>query len=47
MAKNVEDLNKTACLSLAAARKQGCPKPRPVSIGEDPKEGAVLDLSTL
>lgn len=29
MAKNVEDLNKTACLSRAAARQPGCPRAQP------------------
>lgn len=40
MAKNVEDLNKTACLSPAAARRQGCRgEPRPAGDGEDRKRG--------
>lgn len=42
MAKNVEDLNKTACLSPAAARQPGCPGARPSPAGAGGNHGRGL-----
>lgn len=42
MAKNVEDLNKTACLYRAAARRPGCPGAQPARRrGESEKEASL------